>query len=604
MIRRLYVRIRGEESGFTLVELMVAIGVILVSLLALAYTAGLAFTDEALARQRQSATGLASQAIEQARALPFDTLAKGLSSNPASDGTISTDPAITTCGTDKCYNGEPIPQSNYSAGTVIKPLVPHTQTFTVGPTAYTVKTYVTFYQGNKTSNTFRVTAVVTWTATERATASHTTQIQSVFYSPTGCLSTATHPFSAPCQPFLYGTAASDSGHVDITGSIQTVANFDRATVWLPADDSDQQIEQTASVHGFAYTGGVSIVYPGNPEVFQGKNQQTSGADNDPASPNNDYSAPAPYTQGSPPAIVNSGALGSLTLNASAGDTTSTVSTTSAGAAHTCLNSAGLNQTDGQPCGNGTQQQRGTLSAAFDVVAGVSDLGPATLVQIGPAGTPGYAYTNRDIAPQPTSCTTTTKDGCVHAEATRTLGTITLATLPANVGAPPSTCGSPAVAPCGWAGYLVRVTGVNDSGSAEAGMGSSGPTVSASGTLSYFNGTGYTTCPLYGAGACAVDASGNLTIPELLLSDPLHPGVTIDITPKLTRGATSVSDNLLTCTPACPNTRSDAKAQSTSPIGGSIHYVVTMGVSLADLTMKVNLGTLLAKASYQQAPSGA
>jgi hypothetical protein len=30
----------------------------------------------------------------------------------------------------------------------------------------------------------------------------------------------------------------------------------------------------------------------------------------------------------------------------------------------------------------------------------------------------------------------------------------------------------------------------------------------------------------------------------------------------------------------------------------------MGVPLADLTMKVNLGTLLAKASYQQAPSGA
>src|SRR5919204_5702606 len=112
LMRRLSARIRGEESGFTLVELMVAIGVILVSLIALAYTAGLAFTDEALARQRQSATGLASQAVEQARALPFDTLAKGLSSNAASDATVSTDTAITTCGTDKCYNGEPIPTAN------------------------------------------------------------------------------------------------------------------------------------------------------------------------------------------------------------------------------------------------------------------------------------------------------------------------------------------------------------------------------------------------------------------------------------------------------------------------------------------------------------
>ena len=41
-----------------------------------------------------------------------------------------------------------------------------------------------------------------------------------------------------------------------------------------------------------------------------------------------------------------------------------------------------------------------------------------------------------------------------------------------------------------------------------------------------------------------------------------------------------------------------------PEGGKIHYVVSAGVQLADLTVSVNLGTLLAKASYQQAPSGA
>src|SRR5438105_2685914 len=143
LMRRLYARIRGEESGFTLVELMVAIGVILVSLIALAYMAGLAFTDEALARQRQSANGLASQAIEQARALPFAYVAAGLSSNAAWDPTVATDSAITTCGTDKCFQGEPIPMGNITE--VRKPLVPHTQTTTVGPTTYTVRTYVTYY---------------------------------------------------------------------------------------------------------------------------------------------------------------------------------------------------------------------------------------------------------------------------------------------------------------------------------------------------------------------------------------------------------------------------------------------------------------------------
>jgi hypothetical protein len=33
----------------------------------------------------------------------------------------------------------------------------------------------------------------------------------------------------------------------------------------------------------------------------------------------------------------------------------------------------------------------------------------------------------------------------------------------------------------------------------------------------------------------------------------------------------------------------------------VHYVVSMGVTLADLTTAVNLGTLQAKTNYQAAP---
>src|ERR671931_420102 len=504
-MRRLYVRIRGEESGFTLVELMVAIGVILVSLISLAYTANLAFSDAAFARQRQSANGIASQAIEEARALPFDTVKKGLSSN---DATVTSDTAIATCGTDKCYQGEPIPLSGYAGGTNIPPFVPHTTTKPGGPTTSPPKTYVTYYQGagappyptpfNKTSNTFRVTAVVTWAAKEAAGASHSVQVQTVVYSPTGCLSTATHPFAAPGQPFLYGTATSDTGHVDITGSIQTVPACDRASIWLPANDSDQQIEQTASVHGFAYTGGASIKYPSVDESFQGKQQITTGADNDPATPGLDFDAKT-GTQPALSAITDSGLLGSLNLKGSAGDTTAATSTTSAGAAHPCANASGANQNDGQPCGSAKSLQVGTLSANFQVTAAASDLGSATLAQIQPpaASNPGYVFTNRDIAPEATMCATTSGDGCMHSDGQRTIGQMTFATLPANVGVP-AACGSTPVPPCGWAGYYIRVTGVSDSAMAEAGVGTAAPTVTAAGNISFFNGTGYTSCALYGA----------------------------------------------------------------------------------------------------------
>ena len=98
-LRRLRSRLRGE-AGFTLIELMVAVSIMLVALLALAYTATIGFSDIALARQRQGASGLANQTMEQIRALPFDVLKKGLSN---ADLTGGGDPNITGgCGATYC----------------------------------------------------------------------------------------------------------------------------------------------------------------------------------------------------------------------------------------------------------------------------------------------------------------------------------------------------------------------------------------------------------------------------------------------------------------------------------------------------------------------
>src|SRR5207247_3371262 len=90
-LRRLRSRVRSE-GGFTLIELMVAVGIMLVALLALAYTATIGFSDIALARQRQSASGRANQTMEQMRALPFDVLKKGPHN---ADLTPGSDPDIT-----------------------------------------------------------------------------------------------------------------------------------------------------------------------------------------------------------------------------------------------------------------------------------------------------------------------------------------------------------------------------------------------------------------------------------------------------------------------------------------------------------------------------
>src|SRR5213593_3698393 len=109
--------LRGED-GFGLVEAMVALGVMLATALLMAYTATAAMTPTALARERLAATGLADEVMEQVRALPFDTLKRGLDNSdlaPTTDSNI-----VKNCGGvsgDYCYAGERIPHAciTYSA---------------------------------------------------------------------------------------------------------------------------------------------------------------------------------------------------------------------------------------------------------------------------------------------------------------------------------------------------------------------------------------------------------------------------------------------------------------------------------------------------------
>ncbi|MDP9342460.1 MAG: hypothetical protein M3Q23_10290 [Actinomycetota bacterium] len=567
-----------DEAGLTLTETMMALGVMFVTLFSLAYTATISYYDTALARQRQSATGLADQAIEQIRALPFDTVKKGLSSN---DPTVATDPDITLCGVNKCYGGERIPLTGYAAGTVIKPLVSHQTTSRVGPTTYTVLVYVTYCTAaptcsTQTSNTFRITTVVTWSAAERRGTSHRVQLQTILYSPSGCLSTATHPFAAPCQPFLYGNAASGQQSIDITGSIQSLS-FGQADLWVPAEASDSQVEQIATVQGTSFTSGASI-----DDDSVGQATGSSGADNDPGTPGQLYNAqnvtgPAAST------VSVSGGQNALSLTSSGADGAASVTTAAAAVAQSpsCTSPSGLAQTDGLPCGSSTSFQGGTLSATVTLNSTGSNLGTATLASLAAPvspSTPNRAFTDLTQS--------TGTDGMIHAEASRTLGTLTLAGLPSGV---PS--GS---VPTGWAGYLVRVTGFHDSVSAEAGVNSVAPTLSASGTVTYWNGSGYSTLTI------APGSPANISVPavHIAYTDTSGP-IAIDISASVTTGGTSTNDPA-GCTNPC--TRTQSSAASASPIVGSITYAVTSGgAQICNLVVKVDLGTLAAKGTYSAAP---
>src|SRR6266566_4524081 len=84
-------RLNSDERGFTLVEVVFAITVMFVALMVLAYTATTGFSYEDLARQKQTATGIADQIMEQTRGLAWDKITAGhVSGDLAGDANLVT----------------------------------------------------------------------------------------------------------------------------------------------------------------------------------------------------------------------------------------------------------------------------------------------------------------------------------------------------------------------------------------------------------------------------------------------------------------------------------------------------------------------------------
>jgi prepilin-type N-terminal cleavage/methylation domain-containing protein len=583
-----------QEDGFTLVELMVASGIILVALVLLAYSATVVYSDVAMARQRQGATGLANRTMEQVRALPFDTLKAGLSTN---DLAGSADPAITSgCGASYCYGGERIP-THSGLGSVV-PLEPHRQSVTISGNSYTIAVYPAYFQNDQTANAFRVTVVVTWANPARRTGGALVRTQSIVYSPSGCQSTQTHPLAAPCQPYLYGAAGAEPTRVVLSGAAATQPilgiDLDNAAVSLPTYSSSMEIEQTAAVQGRAQASGVTLKLNGQTATTGGGTVAQSGADNDPSQPKPVYER-VPLGPQAAGTVSASDAAGrnSLTLSAGASDAGTATSTVAAGTANPCPDVNGNNQTDtpAQPCGSATATQVGAASAAMRLWAGSTDLGSAVLVNLAAGSNKGVAATDRALSSEPapiSACTATPtgSDGCLHAAAARSIGALQLGGLPSS---------SSVTKPTGWNNFLVSVAGYTDTVVAESGVGSAAPQAAASGgTVTYFDGASYRSQPITAA---------NVTIrPTVTVSNPLFPGgaLTITVTGTLTTGSRTATPPASGCTADC-----QATATSRSPLSGDLTYtVVHNGVTLASLNLHLDYGTLLAKSSYTEAPSGA
>lgn len=541
-------------------EVLVALFVLFVALVALARTATVALSDIGFTRQRQTANQIANRLLEEVRGLPYAAVTQGLSTD-----NLSGDPDVLNCSgtyyTKACppaANAEKIVHTPGLAET--HPLVPHRGS--VGPPDFP-GTYSWTVHVTEAGGPYRVTATVTWSQAQRTGVRNSVDAQTLVYSPEGCVDTATHPFAAPCQPYFYGNGVAGGGALGISGTVAGVG-FDSMSATLVRVAANMQVEQVSRVDG-------SISLPAAASVVNGI-QSSAGSSTSSSSDNDPSTAAGIYDRqtvgpAAPAVVAVEGGGNQLAVSLGGGPEGSTTSTTSAGGANECNL-----QVDGRQCAFG----RGVESAETTATLTLGDgIGTAQLLSVGVTSTDTTDYARRLVP-------TAEDEGLVRERVDWVLPSMQLAGLPPAV-----------TAPAGWAGYWVRLSGFSASAQAEAGLATSAPTVSVAGTVEAWNGTGYSTVNVTPAG-------GEVPIVALdhRSTDDLGNTVEVQIT-----GTVSVEPSTVGEALSGTSTRTEADVSVGAPLIVNLTYrVLRNGAVQADLDLEFHAGQAQATAIYRAAPT--
>jgi prepilin-type N-terminal cleavage/methylation domain-containing protein len=159
-------RLRGparDDSGFSLIEAVVALAIASVAFTALAASGMVAIKASLTGRANQQSADFLTRKIEEVRLLDYASVA-----NVTSD--LAGDPAISTCSGKPCIDPGTGTKENIYVGTGTGGAInPHVETVTnansggaSNHTTYTLKTYVTSPTDTYTAKYHRVTVVATW----------------------------------------------------------------------------------------------------------------------------------------------------------------------------------------------------------------------------------------------------------------------------------------------------------------------------------------------------------------------------------------------------------------------------------------------------------
>jgi len=423
----------------------------------------------------------------------------------------------------------------------------------------------------------------------------TSAVRSRLFSPTGCASssTATRPFAGPCQAFLYsdgGVPPSGITVESVTEGAPLVAGIDvtKIEALLPGLSARTQNEQVVSSQSTVTTSEAALTTTSG-TTREGGQSGASAADTDPASGTGTapVSASAVSYSGST-SISGNGSNGSFTVSVPGSASGSAYSTTSGAASPACADTAGTSLVSGQACSTGRVTPSGTYSAAMDLNLSGRNLGSVILARIAtPASADTWrAYGARAVLPVSGHCAATSGVGCVASGARRTLGASAVGFLPA--------AGSGDVLPAGFTS-MASLDGFSALTGAESGISPSAAAATrAANTLSYWNGTGYSTATLGTGGATYPlgSATANYRVSGVPLLDITMTGeVTVD-------PVTNISSGSVPCqATACSVT------STVGTVRVSVQYdIVEAGIPLGSFVVTSDLGSTSAQTTYKAAPS--
>ena len=576
-LRRWQQRAQHDEAGFTLIELIVAMVITLIVMTSLLGVFVSSLSTVSASKQRQAATALTNQAMEQLRALPYDSVtAENGTAIPAGDPNLNYTAAPVTV--------KPAALPGIEEVLVNSNVSPQAKAYPVDGVTYTVRTYVSKSPPSGAGQrVFNITVLTSWSSNV-SNGERTSVERSVVYSPSGCLSTATHPFSGPCQASFSANAGQLPASVSVVNPDSASANiegFDGNGISLtfPVLSTNMLLEQISSVTA------VGVTTAG--AVTRGKSTASSGGQRAAAAGNSDPSSPAGQAQS---VTSDTQTFAPQKLSGLAGELRVSPNSMDRAKAGVAVNAKATQCEDGdalgsmlttglpgleRPCASANVQPQGDPGLLTYFLPGGLSM---TLASIGSSSVPVRAAAAHMTAGNPQACTGTSGAGCAHAAASRALGDVVVGGLP--VGGPSGFDGT-------W-----FVTSLVETARAEQGTSSSPPSYRRTGTLNWWNGSSYTSLALaadgekqtidtpsvrWGGGAVQIEVQSRITVNPAVLSVPT--------------------------TGDCQAAACLASASGPAGVRSDTTYTVTIGGRPTTSFLVISdLGGLLATTSYKAAPN--